>query len=267
MQKPGTKILPGHTEMKRAVLALAPLAVIALAGPLRAQRVEGIVLDEVSRQPVQAADVALLGAEGKVAGRTRTGADGRFAIKIPKLGAYAVKVEALGYVIYTSKVFVVDSTQEVSADVDLAPAPLAVPGLTVTTMALSPKLVSDGFYSRQAMGTGDFLTPKQVKSKNAFNFSELFMGMPGLRARPAGNGVGYSLYDIDTYPPCRMGVVIDGEPLQEDMGEELGQTISVQDVLAVEIYPFHGVGAPMLYGLESADRGNCGVVVIWTKNG
>lgn len=100
--------------MRPTILVLAVLPLLAFAGPLRARHVRGIVRDEVSHQPISAADVMLLGSEGEVVGRDVTGADGRFAIAIPRFGAYAV------------------------------------PGLTVTTMALRPSLVRNGFYARQA---------------------------------------------------------------------------------------------------------------------
>lgn len=237
---------------------------LLLASPLCAQRVQGIVLDRVSRRPIEAADVALLTTKGQVVGRELTGADGRFALEIPKLGAYAVKVEALGYVLYTTKTFVADSSQEISVDVDLMPAPLALSGLNVTAAAVDRKLTKDGFYMRKDMGVGDFLTPAQVKNDDPFYPSDLLEQIPGLIVRPDADGFGSAIYDQEGgFPPCRMEVVVDGEKLDPGTGETLDEDVGAQDVLAVEVYPFHGVGAPMQY--RGADA-HCGVILIWTKN-
>ncbi len=61
---------------------------------------------------------------------------------------------------------------------------------------------------------------------------------------------------------CTMKVIVDGVDFPLDMGFTLDDVVAAQDVSAVEVYPHHGIGAPIQYrGLDSW----CGIVMVWTK--
>lgn len=271
----------------RAFRVLGPMALLLLAisaSAARAQRIQGIVLDKFSHSPVPSADVRLLGAKGHLAGRIVTGTDGRFALTIPHFGAYSIRAEALGYAAYTTSVFVVDTAQQVSAEVDLAPAPIALQGLEVTTTAVRRELDKVGFFKRKARGFGYFVTEKDLREKTVTRITDAFYGIPGvhvMRTDPNSN----QDWDVTMAGaenqfffggPCFPSVSIDGTIVRHggrggsaQFGSKAGdhnvggwyQLVDPADVAGIEVYPTAAGAPPQVQGGESP----CGAILIWTK--
>jgi len=60
-----------------------------------------------------------------------------------------------------------------------------------------------------------------------------------------------------------MAIVVDGHKFKQSLDFSLDDMVDAQDVLAVEVYPHGGIGAPVQYaGLDT----DCDVVLIWTKD-
>jgi TonB-dependent Receptor Plug Domain. len=103
---------------------------------------------------------------------------------------------------------------------------------------------------------GKFFDEEAIAQRNAFRTTDLLGGVAGVRLVP--NPAGYG--DIVTSTRgsgwssrCVMSVVIDGvqgEDINDIMPSEIG---------AMEVYS-SPIGAPPQYV-----RGDCGVIVIWTK--
>lgn len=277
----------GTRSMTRTVrdVALVVAVSFASAAPLCAQTVDGTVVDKSTHAPVKDADVVLLGSNGKVTtivGRELTDSTGRFVLDIPKFGAYAVKVSALGYKPYTSHAFTADTSQEASIEVSLNPAPVALKGLSVRVAAMQQELRKVGFYEREKQGFGQYITPKQIVEKTSDgDIVNAFYGLPGVRVRSVGVSGG-SLWDI-TMPgattrsfmsaikgadrTCYPSIYLDGDVVRHGGNvptDDLGQwttLLNPNDVAGIEVYPTTAGAPAYAQGSDSP----CGVVLIWTK--
>ncbi len=259
-------------------VALVAALFFACAAPLSAQSVKGLVVDSSSHEPVKGADVVLLVAKGQVAevvSRELTDSTGRFALRVPKLGAYAVEVEALGYTTYESHFFTLGTSQEASLQVSLEAAPVALKGLSVTATALHRELEKVGFYRREELGFGSFLTAKQIERRVVDQVTDVFYGMPGVRVVcdpfdptacdltiPALSDKYWTPAGIQT---CYPSIYVD-RVLTAQGGNHLGvrhweQLMSPYDIAGIEVYP-NPSGLP---AFASGSDSPCGTVVIWTK--
>jgi hypothetical protein len=262
------------------------------ASPVHAQRVQGIVLDQFTNRPVRGADVALVGERGKVVARAMTGDDGRFALSIPKFSGYHLEVNGLGYASFTTKIFFADSTQDVSAQVDLAPDAIKLEGLEVTTRAVERKLRLAGFYKREAKHVGYFIGPEEIHEKVVNRITDAFYGIPGIQVRPVSSVGGNEGWEVTargaetqsfTGGVCLPSVLLDGVVLRNggsalrdqtiahvtqaatDPMKDVGtwyQLIDPSDVAAIEVYP----GAAGLPVQAAGSVSPCGAILIWTKD-
>jgi hypothetical protein len=112
------------------------------------------------------------------------------------------------------------------------------------------------FESTRKRGFGRYFDEAAIARQNAFHATDLFRMMPGLRVVPDANGFGSRVLStrgsgFGRY--CEMSVVIDGVRDQDI------NFVSPSDIGAMEVY-VSAVGAPPQY-----TRGECGVIVIWTK--
>ncbi len=243
-------------------LRLAALLSLFLTPPVSAQRLRGVVADEASAAPVSGADVALVGANGQVDGRTLTGAAGEFTLAIPKLGAlYRVEVHALGYAPFTGKLFRADSSERASLWVSLMPRPIPLAMIRVQTSEAKRALTSVGFYEREHWGFGYYLGPRRVREEHPVHVTDLLWGIPGVWLVPNGPGMGYvvatrQVTSLRGPAYCPMAVFVDGDYFPQGEGFTLDDIAPAQDVLGVEVYPNQGMGSPV--------RDICGVVLIWT---
>ncbi len=264
-------------------LGVAALLVLSLGvTPAFAQRVhgrvQGIVLDGFSHGPVTTADVRLVGSKGKVFGRAHTGRDGRFAIAIPRFGPYRLEVAGPGYARFATDVFWADTSQQVSAEVDLVPAPIVLEGLDVTTTALDPELRRVGYYKREAKGVGYFLNAEQVHARVVDRITDVFYGLPGFQVRQVDNDLGWDVTARaggSTFLPnpsnpkrgyCVPSVSVDGTIIRHGgrhVDGEWYMLVDPENVAAMEIYPTAAGAPPWLQGNESP----CGAILIWTKTG
>jgi hypothetical protein len=266
-------------------VALVLATSFVCAASLCAQTVDGTVIDKSTRAPVQDADVVLLSSNGKVTeivSRQLTDSTGRFALEVPKFGAYAVKVSALGYKPYTSGAFTADTSQEASIQVTMTPAPVALKGLSVRVAAMRQELKKVGFYKRQQKGIGDFVTPKQIIEKASDgDIVNAFYGLSGVQVRGVSVSAG-SLWDITmpgattrsfmssvkgAGPTCYPSIYLDGDMVRHGGNvptDDLGQwttLVNPNDVAGIEVYPTTAGAPAFAQGSDSP----CGAVVIWTK--
>ncbi|HEX5726811.1 MAG TPA: carboxypeptidase-like regulatory domain-containing protein [Longimicrobiaceae bacterium] len=83
-----------HARLRTLVLLAAAL-LLPLA--VRAQSVEGTLVEEGTGRPVQGALVTLLGAGGEALARDLTDAAGRFTLRAPAAGEYRVRADRIGF--------------------------------------------------------------------------------------------------------------------------------------------------------------------------
>ncbi|MBI4503375.1 MAG: carboxypeptidase regulatory-like domain-containing protein [Gemmatimonadetes bacterium] len=87
--------------MRRASLSVAFLLSF-LPLSVSAQTIRGVVVDSASGRPVDAGFVLLLGPEGKELARALADREGRFVLRAPAAGRYALRSERIGFKVTTS---------------------------------------------------------------------------------------------------------------------------------------------------------------------
>jgi hypothetical protein len=112
------------------------------------------------------------------------------------------------------------------------------------------------FESNRKRPFGSYLDEEEIAKRNAFKTTDLLRMIPGLRVVPDGSGFDSRVIStrgsgMSRY--CQMDVVIDG------MRDQDINFIHPNDIGAMEVY-VSPLGAPAQY-----TRGQCGVIVIWTK--
>ncbi len=263
-------------------VAVAAALLIAGSGRLSAQYVHGVVLDQSTQAPVESADVEILGTKGKVSGqvlsRERTDKGGKFGMMIRKVGAYAVKVDAPGYLPYTTHLFTMDTYQDTRIEVSLAPAraPAPAKGASVTMGALRRRLEKVGFYGREKKGLGHFLTPEQLAGTTVGRITDDFYDVPGVEVQHVRHGGGEA-WDITLAGAktehrgglCYPTIYLDGDMIRKGGS---GPTVEANAGLWTELVRPSQVAAAEVYadsaGLPAFASGSespCGTVLIWTR--
>ena len=233
-------------------LACVLLAGLALAGRARAQEASPGVTGRV----VGPDGVGILGVEVRIVGaggavhQTRTDSLGQFALTGPAAADGSARFRRLGYKPAVVRVRGGDR----HLLVELATVPTSLSEVTVRARADAGLGGLEEFYAhRERTAFGTFFDPDQIAEKEPRRLSELMRYVPGARLIPGRLG---SLVRIRG---CRPMLWLNGVRVP---GAELDETVSIDDVAAVEVYnSFAGIPA------QYVDRGsNCGAIVVWVKS-
>jgi len=237
----------------RSVVAF--LAVLLAVGtPMAAQtgRIEGIVSDSVTGQPVPNADVLVVG----TAHRVRTGDDGRYTIPSVAPGSYVVEVRRVGY--QPRRRVAVEIAADATATVDfrLSPSVFQLQEVVVTGVVGATEGVKLPFTVGR-LDAGQAPVPPS-------NALETIQGkIAGVSVAPLGQpGAGTS---IQLRTPTSIShsnsplIAVDGTILGTTGGSSAD--LNGLDIERIEVVK--GAAAASLYG----SRAQAGVIQIWTKRG
>ena len=251
----------------------ALLALFLAAQPASAQVLGGTVLDSASGKPVVRARVVVLDSAGRGLFAAVTGADGKFSFHLPSAAEYRVRVSRIGYPSRITEP--IDISRAVSANVlvRLASTPISLDTVIVVAAPVERRpqfLVDAGFYRRQRMGFGHFLTRSEIDRRDPLILSDLLQGMSGVRVTCTGarrcNVEMRAARSMSLRGICRPSVVLDGVMLQPggvgtlgDLG--LDDLFNPFNVEALEVYP-GPEGVPVQY---SGYASPCGAILIWSR--
>jgi len=264
----------------RSVPRFALVLLLAAPVPLLGQEfrgLTGIVLDSVSRRPLEGASVYFTTAEGE----NRTGSDGRFRLRVGTARDTLMVVRRIGFVPSTFPVHLAPGAMV--ADVgylQLRPVATRLDQIAVEAEQVRRFPQLDGFFARktQMQGLGNYLTRDDVERIPAARTSDLLRHLikleiecgkaPGatciatsrraretrLARRTRGDTLTEEVFDYFGTGRCRMEVWVDGvrSPYELD-------TIPVDWIVGIEVYSGPGT-TPPIFG-----QGACGVVAIWTS--
>jgi len=266
-RRPKTVVAPAPRRTKLGLVVTALL--LALPAEGHTQTVFGHVLDSLSGRALPSAAVILLDSAGQTRGYALSDSTGRFVLKAPRAGRYQVYVDQMSYRALVSDTLELGKGARTELLLRVAPVPVELDPMAVTVRREDARLRKVGFYKRKRFSMGYFFDPERVRDEHPFVTTDLLRQLPGVYLVMQG-GTGYlpqtrmlaSLRPGSWQSGCTMKVVVDGVDFPLDMGFTLDDVVAAQDVLAVEVYPHHGMGAPVQYrGLDS----RCGIVMIWTK--
>jgi hypothetical protein len=267
-----------HVSISRSVIRWA-LALAAACPAARAQAQERGGVDVTVRVRAEDGGAPLAGAQVELLGTRRVATANGAGVALLRgvpAGPTLFEVRKLGY---GSEHFTVNvaAGDTLGIDVDLQAAPVRLRGVRATATARNPTLQDNGFYDRQQMGLGTFLTGRELERYPGARFTSAMRTVPGVRVvrysprqggrRGPSNRSGMDVdeqYRITSSrssagsgaPDCFMDVYVDGLKYDQSL-----DSFPVSEVEAVEVYRGPSEAPPQFRNAAS----RCGVVVVWMK--
>jgi hypothetical protein len=250
----------------RYTSSLLPIFVAAaLAGPsaLRAQTVEGRVIDPATERPIAEATVAVLTESGRVVAQTVGDTAGNFVVALRGPGEYRLRADRIGYRRVTSQGFTVGPREALKVDLHLSAGAVELAPLVITSRPEPPRVLSlerSGFYERERHSPGVFMRREDVNRSRGMRMSDVLATIPGVRRATVQGRSAISLGRSGMGSRvCAPAVFIDGQPLVRP--ESIDDIVHVAAIEALEVYRGPSQTPARFAGQESG----CGVVVIWTQ--
>ncbi len=278
-------VLPSGVRMWIAGLSiLAAFQPASLAG----QEVRGRLLESETRQPIVWATIALLDTTFNAVTHTLSSPNGAFVLEAPQPGSFYVLAEALGYEPKADGVLDLGEGGSISIEFFLKPKPLEGDSLIIAMKRVRTYryLTEVGYYKREKMGFGTFISPEQIQRRGPFTTFGLLRDVPDLFVEEGGRD-GTRVYLMRGGSRCNPAVLVDGSrvfndthterggpladpqpvgrpsgfrPPREDRGIVLERMVDIEDVSAVEVHT-RATSMPLEYG---GTQETCGLLMIWT---
>jgi hypothetical protein len=252
------------------------------------QEVRGRLLESETRQPIAWASLTLLDTTLSAVTHTLSSVTGAFVLEAPEAGSFYVLAEALGYEPKADGILEVGEGGSVSIDFYLKPKPLEMDSLIVALKRVRAyRYLSEvGYYEREKMGFGTFISPDQIKRRKPFTTFDLLRDVPDLYIDQGGRG-GTRVYLMRGGSRCNPVVLLDGarafndthterggplsdivpagtpsaiKPERNDEGIVLESIVDIEDISAIEVHT-RATSMPLQYG---GTQETCGLLMIWT---
>lgn len=247
-----------------SLLPILVAAALAAPSPLRAQSVEGRVIDPATERPIADATVAVLTESGRVIAQTVGDTAGKFVVALRGPGEYRLRAERLGYRRVTSQSFKVGPREALTVDLHLSAGAVELDPLVITSRPEPPRVISlerSGFYERERNSPGVFLRREDVSRSRGMRMSDVLASIPGVRRATVQGRSAITLGRSGMGARvCAPAVFIDGQPLTRP--EAIDDIVHVAAIEALEVYRGPSQTPARFAGGESG----CGVVVIWTQH-
>jgi hypothetical protein len=255
------------------------LLLVLTATGLAAQRVEGRLLDADSGEPVVGGIVILDTGEGNAVQHVLSDASGYFDLRVRRPGTYLLRALRVGYGTAEGGPFALAAGETLEVDFMLEAQPTALEEVTVVAERRVRRLERGGFYFRQRMGFGRFLTREQIERRRPIHFTDLLRGLPGVRLVPAGTGWEVMMRGTSSARGnCIPSIIMNGMLLRSAQVVSSPNSLAQLDqsfglvglddffpttewIEAIEVYASsHGLPAQYT-GMMSP----CGAILIWTR--
>jgi CarboxypepD_reg-like domain len=210
----------------------------------------------------ESAGTPLRGVHVDVLGRrlgSVTDSHGHVLIRRVPAGTQFVRVQRIGYETQ-SLTLDVEPGDTVQLDLTLSTSAIPLDTVRAAREAQVPALARNGFYERQKVGLGHFVTERELSRVPDEPTHSIFRRIPGVDAVAVGN---YWIL-VSTRGPvsprgigCPVRLFVDGIPWRDDL-----DAVQHQDIEAIEVYASPSEIPPQYGGANSA----CGVVLIWTHH-
>jgi carboxypeptidase family protein len=262
--------------------------VVIAEQPAGGAAVSGVIYDSTRARPLADATVFLVGTE-YIATTDAAGAfrlenvpDGRYAVSFshPRADSLIlvptpVEVDLKRGEVDTVALSLGRPRQVVAASA-AADSAIRLRPLVATAAAAQRRLTNAGFYDRQRVGSGAFLTGEQFRQRPGARVLDMLQGLRGTYARPSMDARLSSdqhvFYQYRSGRRCMALLWVDG--VQRPVKDL--ERIRPDDVEAVEVYS--GDEVPMRFAAANSELGGpfaatrnagntsvCGAVVVWLK--
>ncbi|MFV1988408.1 MAG: carboxypeptidase regulatory-like domain-containing protein [Gemmatimonadota bacterium] len=230
--------------------------------------VTGHLRDSESGDPIVGATVSVPGTDLTAL----TDEDGRFAIPNVPIGSHDFIVRHIAYGEPRLRL-TVENGQSTHITARLDPQAIALEPIAVEISTRPVWLENRGFYRRQELSLGQFVTPEMIKRRSFARFSEVLQAVPGLIVRTICSPRCFQQIGMAgaTQGGCIPTFYMDGRTMHvrpaprssrfEPEGLiDLDALATPHDLAAVEVYRSIAETPPEFFG-------RCGSIVIWTKRG
>ena len=246
--------------------AVVGMILCAWAPTAPAQTIKGVVLEDSTSLPVDAAQVSLLNERGEelaITITTRTGPTGAFALNAPRPGAYRVRAIRIGFQPATSEVIRLEFAEVVTVRLRMTVASqrLATVAVTERRRYSNPELTSTmGFELRRSQPYGIFFTGEDLARLHDVRDITYSARVGGLRM--SGSIFDEQIVWSRSRRTCSPALYLDGFPVSPSI--------------------LYGIPADRLYGIEvyrpttppplrtAGWLGEkplpCGLIAVWTKH-
>lgn len=261
--------------MRIPSLLFAVAAAILLAAPAQSQiRLDGIVRDDETQQPIAGARVEVFDFTWRKLGNRVTDAQGGFTYPLRRPGTYRLRVTRVGYAVVTTPDLVTGANSYLNVEVRLkSDAVLLAPIAVVARTSANPSPVLDNFHARMRTGMGTFFTREDILRLRPNQMSDLVTRVPGLFISTSGRGTARQIFSgrsAGVAPGCPAQIYVDGRLMNprivdgdEVIGMTLDEAVNPADVEGIEIY--HGLSTVPAEFLSPDAR--CAVIAVWTRRG
>ena len=275
---------PGIRRWIAGLVTAVAVHPAAMAG----QEVTGLLLESETRAPIAWATISLLDTTFNAVTQTLSSQTGAFLLESPEAGSFYVLAEALGYEPKVDGILELKEGGSASIEFYLKPKPLEMDSLIVALKRVRTYgyLTEVGYYERQKMGFGTFVSPDEIQRRRPFTTFDLLRSVPDLRIEEGGRA-GTRVYLMRGGSRCNPAVLLDGSrafndthterggPLadlppfgapssirtqRDDQGIVLESIVDIEDISAVEVHT-RATSMPLQYG---GTQESCGLLMIWT---
>ena len=223
-----------------------------------AQPIRGTVVDGSAGSPVASALVQLISVDSAVLAAALTNDAGRFVIERPDVPTLRLRIAQLGY----EEKWVDLQAATDSVTVLLQPRPVEVGAISVEADRPSRWLQAAGFYDRQRLGLGTFITREQIEDRyrTARRTGDILRTITRLKIEEDANQeVVLVRSSLDPQGrPCRAAVFIQGV----SVGRAVPR-MHPDDIEAIEVY----AGVSQIPAQYAGSEAGCGIVLIWLRTG
>ena len=192
---------------------------------------------------------------------TLAGTAGGFQVASVPRGAQTLDVRMLGYAPVLLPVLIrAGETLHVRVTLDAVdPVPL----VTVEVVAPSPPALR-GFEERRSHGPGTFFTREQIQRMQPRQLTDVLRRVPGMQVRPVSGAYGDNIIVTSRGSRCPVMFFVNGTPFPTPADIPINHFISVEDVVAVEVYTPSETPPQFNSSMYGA---RCGLVGVWTRSG
>jgi hypothetical protein len=221
-------------------------------------RFTGVVRDE-NGQPVPSARVFVRGTNLS----TTTSDRGYFSLEGLPGGTHSYEVRALGYLPATSVVHLAPG-RPVNEEIFIGDRAVTLETVRVQATLVFSRNLARFQTNRERNSGGTFIGPREIDRYHGMRFSNLLMGVPGVRLSYAN---GFSVLmdyrgtdDGQSSGLCVPSIYLDGQRSQYT-GAEIEGLYRADELAGVEVYQRYSMRPSEFQDPSS----NCGAIVIWTR--
>ncbi len=254
-----------HSRLpRRYTWGVAVILSLGAVLPVRAQTIQGTVVDQKTDEPIQFASVALVTKEGSITKMAITDSEGAYRLTAPAPGIYSLRVDVAGYNTLNGIQFRARVSQVLTFDLrvwdftELAPVVVEAEREPFAPGPLA------GFYERQKVGRGHFITREEMELKGSSRFTDVLRNAPMVKIVPLRSSYTVRFKNVvrisGDCPPVLWVDNVSWGSIDLDGGPD--RELFPSDLEGIEIYSPTQV--PPRFSSTAA---LCGVVVVWTKRG